>query len=105
MYAATMTGFSDACGDTLNDVFAPNGDDFYVRVLLGSPIPETETNDEDAPRSAALQRLGGRVIGPATAKPDSFAITVNGRDTIGVIVAVDLERGVPVWNVIAGIGV
>lgn len=79
--------------------------DFYVRVLSGSSIPETETNDEDAPRSAALQRLGGRVIGPATAKQESFVITVNGKDTIGVIVAVDLERGTPVWNVIAGAGV
>jgi hypothetical protein len=79
--------------------------DFYLRVLSGSPIPETETNDEGAPTSAALQRLRGRVNGSATAKPDSFAITVNGRDTIGVIVAIDLERGAPVWNVIAGTGV
>ena len=79
--------------------------DFYLRVLSGSPIPETETNDEGAPTSAALQRLRGRVNGSATAKRDSFAITVNGRDTIGVVVAVDLERGAPVWNVIAGTGV
>jgi hypothetical protein len=78
--------------------------DFYVRVLSGSPIPETEPN-EGCSGSAALQRLGGRVIGPATAKNDSFAITVNGKDTIGVIVGVDLERGAPVWNVIAGTGV
>jgi hypothetical protein len=78
--------------------------DFYLRVLSGSPIPETEPNEEGAPASAALQRLGGRVIGPATAKTESFAITVNGRDTIGVIVAVDLERGAPVWDVIAGTG-
>jgi hypothetical protein len=78
--------------------------DFYVRVLSGSPIPETEPND-GCSGSAALQRLGGRVIGPATAKNDSFAITVNGKDTIGVIVGVDLERGAPVWNVIAGNGV
>jgi hypothetical protein len=69
-----------------------------MRVLSGSPIPETETNDEVAPASAALQRRGSRVIGPATAKPESFAITVNGKDTIGVIVAVDLERGAPVWD-------
>jgi hypothetical protein len=47
--------------------------------------------------SAALQRLGGRVIGPATAKYEVFVITVNG-DTIGVV-PVDLERGVPMWNV------
>ena len=79
--------------------------DFYLRVLSGSPIPETETNDEGAPPSAALQRLRGRVNGSATAKSDSFAITVNGRDTIGVIVAIDLERGAPVWKVIAGTGV
>jgi hypothetical protein len=78
--------------------------DFYVRVLSGSPIPETEPN-EGCSGSAALQRLGGRVIGPATAKHEGFAITVNGKDTIGVIVGVDLERGAPVWNVIAGNGV
>jgi hypothetical protein len=76
--------------------------EFYVRVLSGSPIPEMEPNDGSS-ASAALQRSGGRVIGPATAKHEVFAITVNG-DTIGVV-PVDLERGVPVWNVIAGNGV
>ena len=45
------------------------------------------------------------MIGSATAKPDSFAITVNGSNTIGVIVAVDLERGLVGWDVIAGTGV
>jgi len=77
--------------------------EFYVRVLSGSPIPETEP-DEGCSGSAALQRLGGRVIGPATAKHEGFAITVNEKDTIGVIVGVDLERGAPVWSVIAGSG-
>jgi hypothetical protein len=43
------------------------------------------------------------VIGPATAKHEGFAITVNGRNTIGVIV-VDLERGASVWNVITATG-
>jgi hypothetical protein len=43
------------------------------------------------------------VIGPATAKNWGFAITVNGRNTMGVV-AVDLERGVRVWNLIAGTG-
>jgi hypothetical protein len=75
--------------------------EFYVRVLSGSPIPETESPRGGYSASAALQRLGGRVIGPATAKYEVFAITVNG-NTIGVV-AVDLERGVPVrkrdcWN-------
>lgn len=78
--------------------------DFYVRVLSGSPIPEREPSDEDAPEVPRSNGWRGRVIGPATAKPGGFAITVNGRDTIGVIVAVDLERGAPVWNVIAGTG-
>ena len=67
--------------------------DFYVRVLSGSPIPEREPNHEGAPQAPRSNGCGGRVIGPATAKNDVFAITVNGRDTIGVIVAVDLERG------------
>jgi hypothetical protein len=78
--------------------------DFYLRVLSGSPIPETEPNDEGAPQAPRSNGRGCRVIGPATAKNDSFAITVNGSDTIGVIVGVDLERGAPVWNVIAGTG-
>ena len=45
------------------------------------------------------------MIGPATAKHEGFAITLNGRDTIGIIVCVDLERGASVWDVIAGTGV
>ena len=65
--------------------------DFYLRVLSGSPVPETETNDEVRPTSAAFQRLRGRVSGSATAKPDSFAITVDGSNTIGVIVPL-------IWN-------
>jgi hypothetical protein len=79
--------------------------DFYLRVLSGSPIPETEPNNEGAPQAPRSNGWGCRVNGPATAKNDSFAITVNGSDTIGVIVGVDLERGVPEWNVIAGSGV
>jgi hypothetical protein len=78
--------------------------DFYVRVLSGSPIPEMEPNDEGAPEAPRSNGWGCRVIGPATAKNEVFAITVNGKDTIGVIVGVDLERGAPVWNVIAGTG-
>ena len=68
------------------------------QVYSGSPIPETEANDEVAPIYAAFPRLGCRVIGPATAKRQRFAITVNGTNTIGVIVAVDRERGAPVWT-------
>ena len=78
--------------------------DFYLRVLSGSPIPERQPNDEGALQAPRSNGWRNRVIGPAAAKQDSFAITVNGRDTIGVIVAVDLERGAPVWNVIAGTG-
>jgi hypothetical protein len=78
--------------------------DFYLRVLSGSPIPEMEPPDEGAPEAPRSNGWRSRVIGPAAAKNDSFAITVNGRDTIGVIVAVDLERGAPVWRVIAGTG-
>lgn len=74
---------------------------FYLRVLSGSPIPEKEPSDEDASGAPRSNGWRGRVIGSATAKTGSFAITVKGEDTIGVIVAVDLERGVPGWNVIA----
>jgi hypothetical protein len=79
--------------------------DFYLRVLSGSPMPEMEPNNGLLPQVPRSNGGMSRVIGPATAKNDSFAITVNGEDTIGVIVAVDLERGAPVWNVIAGTGV
>jgi len=78
--------------------------EFYLRVLSGSPIPERQPHHEGAPQAPRSNGRRSRVIGPAAAKHDSFAITVNGRDTIGVIVAVDLERGAPVWNVIAGTG-
>ena len=81
---------------------APVPDDFYMRVPPGSPIPEMEPSDEDAPEAPRSNGWRSRVIGSARAKTGSFAITVNRRHTIGVIVAVDLERGVPVWNAIAG---
>ena len=79
--------------------------DFFVRVLSGSPLPAMHPNDDGVPPAP---RSGGwrcRVIELTTAKDDTFVITVNGSDTIGVIVGVDLERGVPEWNMMAGIGV
>lgn len=79
--------------------------DFYLRVHLGSPIPETEPTGEDAPQAPRSNGWRGRVIGAATAKNDFFAITVNQGHTIGVIVGVDLERGVPEWKMMAGGGV
>jgi hypothetical protein len=79
--------------------------DFYVRVLSGSPIPEMEPTHGVAPPAPRSNGWRGRVIGPATAKSDIFVITVNRDHMIGVIVVVDLERGVPGWKVIAGSGV
>lgn len=76
--------------------------EFYAYVLSGSPIPETEPNDGVTPQAPRSNGRGGRVIGPATAKYEVFAITVNG-DTMGVV-PVDLERGVPARNVITGTG-
>ena len=73
--------------------------DFYLRALSGSPMPEMDPSDGvtlQVPRSNGWR---SRVIGPATAKNDSFAITVNGGDTIGMVVAVDLERGAPASSV------
>lgn len=78
---------------------------FYLRVLSGSPMPETEPDNDGPPQAPRSNGWGSRVIGPATAKNDSFAITVNGSDAIGVIAGVDLERGAPVWKLIAGTGV
>lgn len=79
--------------------------DFYVRVLSESPIPEMEPTHGVAPQAPRSNGWRGRVIGPATAKNDIFVITVNRDHMIGVIVVVDLERGVPEWKVIAGSGV
>ena len=77
--------------------------EFHVRVVSGSPIPETEPND-GCSASAALQRLGGRVIGPATAKNEVFAITVNANNTIGGSWALIWSAAHPVWKVIAAAG-
>jgi hypothetical protein len=79
--------------------------DIYMRVRSGSPVPEMEPNDKDVPEVPRSNDWRNRVIEPGTAKDDTFAITVNGGDTIGVIVDADLERGAPEWNVIAGTGV
>lgn len=78
--------------------------DFYLRVLSESPIPEMEPNHGVAPQALHSNGWRGRVIGPATAKNEVFAITVNGQ-MIGVIVFVDLECGVPEWKMIARSGV
>jgi hypothetical protein len=78
--------------------------DFYLRVLSESPMPEREPNHGVAPQASRSSGWRGRVIKPAIAKSDIFAITVNGQ-MIGVIVFVDLERGVPEWKMNAGSGV
>lgn len=92
----TMTGPAGGSAASLSGEICPFY--FYVRALSGSPIPET--TNEVAPQAPRSNGWISRVIGPATAKCEGFAITVNGRDTIGVIVAVDRERGVPGWNAI-----
>jgi hypothetical protein len=79
--------------------------DFCLRVLSESPIPDMEPAHGFLPPAPRSSGWRGRVIGPATAKNDIFVITVNGDHMIGVIVVVDLERGVPGWKVIAGGGV
>jgi hypothetical protein len=67
-----------------------------VRLLSGSPIPGTNPKAGNAPEVPRSNGQRGRVVGPETAKRHSFAITVNGSNAIGVIVAVDLERGASV---------
>lgn len=78
--------------------------DFYLRVLSESPRPEMDPAHGVTPRASRSSGWRGRVIKPVTAKSDIFAITVNGQ-MIGVIVFVDLERGVPEWKMNAGSGV
>jgi hypothetical protein len=132
-HAATMTGFKGGSTGELNDIVASNAArvletdgtcylrapqfntgslpltirpyDFHVRVLSGSPIPEMEPTHGVAPSAPRSSGMRGRVIGLATAKSDIFVVTVNADHMIGVIVVVDLERGVPTWKVIAGSGV
>lgn len=77
---------------------------FYLRVLSGSPTPAMNPNDEGVPPTPRSNGWRCRVIMLTTAKDDTFVITVNESDTIGVIVRVDLERGVPEWSLMAGIG-
>ena len=79
--------------------------DLSMRVRFGSSRPEMEPNDKVVPEVPRSSGWRIRVIEPGTAKDDTFAITVNGCDTIGVIVGADLERGAPEWKVVAGTGV
>jgi hypothetical protein len=69
-----------------------------LRLFSGSPVPEKEPQAGDAPEAPRSNGQRGRVIGPATAKRYGFASTVNGTNTIGVIVSVGLERGASVWK-------
>jgi hypothetical protein len=54
-------------------------------------------------RKRRAPTAGGPGDRAAKAKYEVFAITVNGRNTIGVV-PVDLERGVPVRKSITGTG-
>jgi hypothetical protein len=64
-----------------------------------------EPSEKDAPEVPRSNGWRSRVIGSATAKVGNFAITINGKDTIRVIVAVDLERGAPVGDVMPDLGI
>ena len=72
--------------------------DFLERVLSESPIPELVPPDKGAPQVPRSNGRECRVIRTATARGNTFGITVSGKDTIGVIVCVDLERGAPEKN-------
>jgi hypothetical protein len=132
IHAATITEFSGGSADTSRDRIAWNGTtvlatagtsyvkapqfntgslpatnrpyDFNLRVLSESPIPEMEPPHGSAPPAPRSDGWRCRVIGPATAKSEIFVITVNRDHMIGVIVVVDLERGVPEWKVMGGSG-
>jgi hypothetical protein len=75
---------------SLPGTFRPH--DFYLRVRSGSSRPEMEPNDKDVPEVPRSNDWRIRVIEPGTAKDDTFAITINGCDTIGVIVGA-IEAG------------
>lgn len=60
--------------------------EFFGRLLSESPMPELVRPGKGPPPAPRSSGMGCRVIGAATAKKEIFAITVNGCDTIGVIV-------------------
>ena len=59
-------------------------------------MPEMEPNYRVL-RKRRAPATGGSCDRAGDSEDWGFAITVNGRNTMGVV-AVDLERGVPVWN-------
>ncbi|MBC7932122.1 MAG: proprotein convertase P-domain-containing protein, partial [Rubrivivax sp.] len=78
--------------------------DLYVRVLSGSPTPETEPNNNGSPQALATNGWMSGVVGPAAGDNDTYAVAANAGDTIVTILDVDPERDAPEWNGRVGIG-
>jgi hypothetical protein len=72
--------------------------DNFCRGAFGIADTGAKTAPQGAPGAPRSNGRECRVIRVATARVGILAITVNGEDTIGVIVDVDLERGVPASN-------
>jgi hypothetical protein len=72
--------------------------DNFCRRAFGIADTGAKTAPQGAPGAPRSNGCECRVIRVATARVGTLAITVNGEDTIGVIVDVDLERGVPASN-------
>ena len=67
--------------------------DNFCRRAFGIADTGAETSPQAAPRAPRSNGCECRVIRMATARVGTFAITINGKATVGVIVGVDLERG------------
>lgn len=78
--------------------------DLYVRVLSGTPTPETEPNDNGTPQALAANSWMSGVIGPTAGDTDTYVLQANAGDTIVAILDVDPERDAPEWNARLGIG-
>jgi subtilisin-like proprotein convertase family protein len=77
--------------------------DLYVRVLSGTPTPETEPNNNGAPQALAANGWMSGAITPLN-DSDTYTVQANAGDTIVTILDVNPERDATIWNARVGIG-
>jgi subtilisin-like proprotein convertase family protein len=77
--------------------------DLYVRVASGSPMAETEPNNNGSPQPLPANGFVSGAIATA-GDNDTFFFNANAGDTIIAILDADPERDSPEWNPRLGIG-
>lgn len=77
--------------------------DLYVRVASGTPVAETEPNNNGTPQALPANGLVSGAIA-TTGDNDTFFFNANAGDTIIAILDADPERDAPEWNPRLGIG-